>query len=509
MEVESVPHSRDLNQIIKILFLLGVLFSCLILLVHQGLPFLDCPNHLSRYYFLTRDFGSPLYNQYYTSNFKIIPNIGVDVLMALIGRVVDASLGLRLLLCGTILSASLGYAKLSLRRNEGRWHPALILIPLTLFSFSMVLGFLNFVLAASILPWAIYLYEKHESLRIRFAVVFVFTMILFFCHLMVAVLLLIMIGSKLLTAPKGKDKLAGFGSILFSMVVMAALLKTSTVSGEGSQIVFSTVVEKFKFFFSCMSFGPWWMVVNGLTYLGFLALILTKNANIDRDDRVLLIVLFAFYLVCPFGFKITANMDGRIPAILFSLFLATARFKPNAESSQVRVVSFGLAAALFANLASIYAVVHRGDQEAKKMRTILSAIPTGDSLFIGDISQWRADHRANWYPAYRMLAYYTAIDRPLFISGMFVYPSQQPIILKPGLEGLGYATRSHEMGASVSQQVNEALDELKPRQLMMKSIGVKQSWFFFVNYESTGYDGISIPGTVYQDKNYLLAHVDN
>ena len=105
-------------------------------MVHQGLPFLDYPNHLARYYMLTRDFGTPLYNQYYANNFRIIPNIGVDFLMAGLGRVVDPAIGLRLLLAGTICFACYGYSKLSRLRNIGDWHPALIILPVTLFSFS-------------------------------------------------------------------------------------------------------------------------------------------------------------------------------------------------------------------------------------------------------------------------------------------------------------------------------------------------------------------------------------
>ena len=436
--------------------------------------------------------------------------MGVDVLMAGIGRIMDPSLGLRILLAGTILSASMGYAKLSLLRNKGLWHPAVILIPLTLFSFSMILGFLNFVLAASILPWAIYWYEKNEGATARFVNVLLFTLVLFFCHLMVAALLLIIVAAKLASHPKGKEKLIGIGSVGGALLMIAVLYKVSSVSTEASTIVFSTIVEKLKFFFSCMSFGPGWMATNGLTFLAFGALLIIGFSGIKRDDKIVLFTLLGFYAICPFGFKITANMDGRIPAILFTLFLATLRYEPSgAFQARFKSASIAFFIIVLVNLVSIFAVIRRGDQEARKMRGILREIPEGDTLFIADISQWRADHRANWYPAYRMLAFYTAIDRPIFISGLFSYPSQQPVILKPELQGVGYATRAFKESDTVESQVRETMSEIRPRLTLMKKLGINKSWIFFVNYESTGYSGIQIPGKVYEDKNYVLAHVDN
>lgn len=507
MDVSSISQTKATSQTIKILFLIGVVLSCLIILVNQNLPFLDYPNHLARYYLLTRDYQSPLYNQFYANNFRVIPNIGVDVLMAGFGRIIEPSLALRILLIGTIASASLGYAKLSLLRNQGQWHPAVILIPLTLFSFSLILGFLNFVLAASVLPWAIYLYERYPDAKARFVTVGVFSIILFFCHMMVAVLLLVIVGSKLFASPSGRTKWIGLGSIALCMLAMAALFKISSVSGEASTIVFTSLIGKLKFFLSCLAFGPWWSIVNSLTFIGFISLFWLGYANIDREDQVVLIGLLLFYIACPFGFKITANMDGRIPAILFALYLSMSRLKEHSPN-RMGQLSVGLFAILLFNLSSVFAIATRGDQEARKMRSILRQVPTGDALFIADISQWRADHRENWFPPYRMQAYYTEIDRPLFISGLFAFPSQQPVILKPQLSKLGYATRQYKQDDSVKYQVATAWNELPKKFQLAKLAGVKRCWVFFVNFGSTGYTGIDLPNTVFQDKTYLLTKVD-
>ena len=481
------------------------MFSCLIILVHQGLPFLDYPNHLARYYMLTRDFGTPLYNQYYANNFRIIPNIGVDFLMAGLGRVVDPAIGLRLLLAGTICFACYGYSKLSRLRNIGDWHPALIILPVTLFSFSFILGFLNFVLASSLLPYAIYLYEKHEGRTTRIAIVLASVLILFFCHMMVAVLFLLVI----IAAPKSKEKAVGIATVVGSLVLMAVLYKLSSVSEEHSVIVLSTVAEKFKFFFSSMAFGPWWMISNGLSFLALAVLFFLGYPALEKQDRVLLLSLFVFYILCPEGFKLSGNFDGRVPPLIFSLIIATSKLKPFQVGNRFQILTYGLFAVLTVNLVSVFAVIRRSDVEAHKMRDILMKVPTGEALFIADISQWSAIHRGHWYPAYKMMPFYTAMDRPLFISGIFTFSSQQPIVLKPGLEKLGFATQIYKPSDSVDFQVKKSMSDLQTRFELLKSIGVKQSWVFFVNYESTGYDGVQVPGTVYVDRNYLLAHIDN
>jgi hypothetical protein len=271
---------------------------------------------------LTRDYDTPLYNQYYANNFRIIPNIGVDFLMAGIGRIVDPALGLRLLLAGTICFASYGYAKLSRLRNNGDWHPALIILPVTLFSFSFVLGFLNFVLASSMLPYAIYLYEKYERRGARMVIILTSVLILFFCHMMVAVLLLLIIFSKLIAAQKSKERMIGIATVVGSLVLLTVLYKLSSVSEEHSVVILSTVAEKFKFFFSSLAFGPWWAITNGLSFLALGILFYFGYPALEKSDRILLLTLFIFYILCPEGFKLSGNFDGRVPPLIFSFILA-------------------------------------------------------------------------------------------------------------------------------------------------------------------------------------------
>ncbi len=509
MEEIELPNRTDSDRIVKIFYFLGVFISCLVILLHQNIPFPDYPNHLARYYLLTRDYNTPLYHQFYVDNFRIIPNIGVDALMAGIGRLIDPALGLRLLVCGMLASSGLGFAKLSMLRNNGELNPSMVLFPVLTFSFSLILGFLNFVLAASFLPWAIYLYEIARNVKYRALVIGVFSIIFFFCHLLIAVLWIFIVGIKLVLEKKSKDRLIGIATVVLTLLAMIVLYKFSSVSEEHSTIAFSTIYAKIKYFFGFIAYGPWWPITSGLALLGFVLLGFQKYFVIGKEDKVIIIGLIIFYLVCPFGFRITANMDARVPPIILMLLLAMARPNPSNPGLKVN----GLASILFGisliNLASVFVIVNKGDREANRMRDILRVIPAGESLFIADVSQWNMRHRESWFPSYKMLAYFTAIDRPLFISGIFTYPSQQPVIMKPGLETLAYASPDVREHAPVSEQVNSILSQIAPRQKLLKSIDVRSTWVFFVNYERSGYDDVQMPGAVYQDKNYLLVHLDN
>ena len=509
MDEVEISGQIGSQKLIRVFYFLGIVISCLIILLHQNIPFPDYPNHLARYYLLTRDYNSALYSQFYANNFRIIPNVGVDVLMAGIGRIVEPALGLRLLVCAMITASSLGFAKLSMLRNDGKLNPCMVLFPVLTFSFSLILGFLNFVLAASLLPWAIYLYENARFIKYRSLTITLFTLVFFFFHLMIAVLWTLIILAKLVLEDKSRSRLIAVATVALTVIGMVVLYKFSSVSDEHSTVAFSSIYSKIKYFFGFIAYGPWWPLTSGLALIGFAILGFQKYFVITKDDKLVLLVLFLFYLVCPFGFRITANMDARSPPIILTLLLAMARPNQDRSNSNPTLLVSILFGIVMVNLTSVFVIVNKGDREADRMRSILKQIPAGDSLFIADVSQWNMRHRENWFPSYKMLAYFTAIDRPLFISGIFTFPSQQPVIMKPGLEDLAYASPDFPQHTPVPKQVDTIMAQIASRREKLKSIHVKSSWVFFVNYEVSGYDNVNIPGVVFRDKNYLLVHVDN
>lgn len=508
---EAQAKQQDL--LTKNLFLLGIVLSCALLLTFQNLPFLDYPNHLSRYYMLTRDFDTPLFRQYYETNFRIIPNIGVDLVMGLLGRIVDPALGLRLLLCGTVCLSSFGYAKLSLKRNDGRWHPALILLPLTFFSYSLVLGFLNFVFASALLPIGVYWFERFDKQSARTSLVFIFTMVLFFCHMFAAVLFLAIIATKLVFESKGNSRTIGLANIAVTFLVMVALYKLSTVSDEHSAIVMTPFLTKIKYLFSFMVIGPFWKVTSGLAFLGFAIIFGLWFKPMPREDKWLIGALLLVFAACPEGFKLSGNFDGRIPAILFSFLIAFARFQPENQPKWRNLAPFIFAIIATTNLASLFVVIRKSDVEARKIRGILQVVPAGDALFIADLSTWRELHRDTWYPTHRMLPFYTAIDRPLFISGMFTYPSQQPVVLRKELKQVGFATNTNPEGTPIEEQINLAMNRLDEKFAMLRKVGVRSAWVIFINYQSSGFPNfMAAPKDVsfeakYQDETYTLFQV--
>ncbi len=504
---QPVPSSR----IIPILLGLGVAIACLILLVYQNPPFLDMPNHLARYYLMTRDLHSPLFEQYYATNYRIIPNVGVDFLMAIIGRIVDPQIGLRLLLCACVIGSTWGFAKLSRLRNPEYWHPAIILLPVTVLSYSLFLGFLNFVLASAMLPLFLVLYETRRTTPGRICAILAATLILFFCHLMAAVLFLGVVAVQLIMEEKNSKRTSGLATVLGSLFLMAVLYKLSSVSDEHSAVVFSSPASKVKYFFSSLVYGPWWKESAGVAFLALAALLIANFRNIAKSDKIVLLGLLVFFLLCPEGVRLSGNFDARVPAILFAFFLAYCR---TGERPPTSTWTFGLAAAMLVYVGSFGLVVRRSDAEAHKMRDILRTVPANAALFIADFNFSRADHRGAWYPAYRMLPFYTAIDRPLFISGIFTFPSRQPVIMKDGLSKLGFATRGTPPGTSIDEQMNIAGDDLETHLKILDKMGVRDCWVFCVNYESSGFPerGLKLESKRQQDfvpgdANYRLIHV--
>lgn len=157
------PHVPDRANIRKgseartaVMATILTVIACLVpLFVTPVLPLIDFYAHVARYYILGNIVTDPTLSENYVPMWRLLPNLGLDVLGAMVMAVFPPLLGAKLLAALVILAPFFGALSLC-RALHGR--TTLINVALAgLLSFSFILawGFANFILGLGIGLWGL------------------------------------------------------------------------------------------------------------------------------------------------------------------------------------------------------------------------------------------------------------------------------------------------------------------------------------------------------------------
>lgn len=178
------------------LLLLGIFLVALIpLFATPVLPFIDFYNHVARYFILANIDSSPLFQQNYRSNWTILPNVGLDVIVTGLMTVLPEAVVPRLTI---ILIFAVQYSGILFfnRALTGRTSPlvALLIVPL-LYSFILNWGFANFLLGLGLVFWAAgWWLRQRRRLPVALPVACLLATAIFFVHGLAFALYGILIG---------------------------------------------------------------------------------------------------------------------------------------------------------------------------------------------------------------------------------------------------------------------------------------------------------------------------
>ncbi len=112
-------------------------------------PLTDLPEHMGRYRIELAGAASPLRARFYDFHWSFIANLGVDLLIVPVSAVFGLELGVKLIVIGIVALTVLGSLWVA-REAHGRVPPtALFALPLA-YSFPLIWGFLNFLLAMAL-----------------------------------------------------------------------------------------------------------------------------------------------------------------------------------------------------------------------------------------------------------------------------------------------------------------------------------------------------------------------
>jgi hypothetical protein len=162
---------------------------CLLLLAPLMLvdvpPLLDYPNHLARAFVLAAGSSDPILSRMYAAHWAIIPNLGTDLLLLPLLQVLPVYIAGHVVIGMAIVLPVIGTIAYS-RATFGRASAWPLASALIAYNAALLLGFLNFVLAAGL---ALLLGAAWIAWRDRYpcrtiVLVAVGSIAVFFCHLM-------------------------------------------------------------------------------------------------------------------------------------------------------------------------------------------------------------------------------------------------------------------------------------------------------------------------------------
>jgi len=168
------------------------------LLVPPVLPLADLGGHLGRYAIQLDGGRDPYLAQWYTFRWLLIPNLGVDLVVQLLGPVIGLEMAVRLAVFTAAFLKAFGILATS-RLVHGRITPfAVIALPLV-YAHSMVYGFLNYTLSLGLLWCSLALWiamTARGAIKRRWAVFAAISTVMWTCHLVGWALLCIAAGSQ-------------------------------------------------------------------------------------------------------------------------------------------------------------------------------------------------------------------------------------------------------------------------------------------------------------------------
>ncbi|MEI7577916.1 MAG: hypothetical protein WCK51_13570 [Armatimonadota bacterium] len=380
----------------------------------------------------------------------------------------------------------------------------MLLLPMTALSYSYLLGFVNFALALSLLPWALMSTLKPRDVKWWLRLI-AWSTALFFCHffawMIFAYLTLVWFQFRSGTKPKAAETIA----LLLVFLAYVALYKLSPSSTEESRIIWSSPADKVKFFFATFVFGPFWKLSSGAFFLLLLGLICAKSFRLTPDSGKVLVAILVLFLICPMGLSIGGNFDARIPAILFTFLVALSGF--NATQRFSRAVVWISAAVTITHLGTVAAAMIRTDAEASRVRSILAAIPANSVVTVLGLNFGQATHRDTWYPNYNMLQFVAVPERPMHVQGIFSYPTQQPVVVKNGLQAALPILSNDKEGRIESQQ--RGFDQWRAHiSEKLAPFGINRVYVFVIDHRSTSALLKTTDEVLFEDATYKLIRCD-
>lgn len=408
-------------------------------------PVLDYPNHLGRYFVLAHP-DDPFLSQIYKPHWRLLPNLGMDVLGAGLLQLTSVHVGGRILLALSLFAPVIGvivYSRVAFRRFS-YWPLASGLIA---YNGIFFLGFMNFLLSLGLafIGAAYWMVQRRRGDWSTPLVGAVAAALIYFCHIFGVILFAILITaqemSRLLAARRSGTLTViatakAFGLLAFVVVPTILLYLVGPLSG-GAAAPGAWLGDR-KFW---TAFTPF-MTTNvdltlwtGLAVVSLIALC-WRNATLAPGSLLAMLALAVLFIAAPTSIKGGSFVDVRMPLMMAMLLFAGVQ--PRFNAAEAVVAGWAVAALIIVRTGYVSATRIEHRRDLADLHTAIAPMPPLSRVLlargISGVKSQPGEVSSRVLPGmYRLDGHWPAliaIERRAFWPLMFADSNQQPLEIK-------------------------------------------------------------------------------
>lgn len=353
-------------------------------------PVLDYPNHLARLYVLAFGPGDPVLSAMYQPEWRLVPNLAIDLVGPPLMQVMPVDVVGRILLAGSLVAPVAGVivyhrAVFGVRS----WWP--LASAVVAFNGIFFMGFMNFLYGVGIAFMGAALWIRFIDRRPLVAIAGCagVAVVLFLCHLVGILFLALLIGSRELAGvwqlradrKEAIRRALWRGAAIGVALVPALVLYRYSVVSETSAGMkwvepFRKLIELLVPF---MTYGKS-LTLAAFVLVGAAFILLWRNTLVDAGSAIAFVVLLAVYAAAPGEMKSVAFVDTRLTAILG--FLAFAGIRPVVPVRAAATVAAGAAMLLVVQTGFVAYVWHDHRRDLAEFRESIRPVEPGARVLV-------------------------------------------------------------------------------------------------------------------------------
>ncbi|HVU29823.1 MAG TPA: hypothetical protein VHE36_05425 [Sphingomicrobium sp.] len=344
-------------------------------------PLVDLLGHMGRYRVELDLANSPWLQQYYDYHWAAIGNLGVDLLVIPLGKLLGLEPAVKLIVIAIPPMTAAGFLWVA-REVHGRIPPTAFFALPFIYGFPFLFGFVNFALSVALAFLAFGLWLRLGRLDrtvVREWVFVPISLVVFFCHTYGWGLLGLMCFSADAVRLHDRGRTwwragleAGLRTSVMALPILIMLIWRSETHG-GQTVDWFDWQMKWRWIYSALRDNWKWLDIGSLVVaaLVFLYALLSRKLTLSRNLAFSAIVLAAAFAIIPrivFG---SAYADMRLAPYVIAVALLAIRFRgqPDRRTAQVLAV-LGLLFFAVRTSANTISLGFAGADQTAKLRAI-------------------------------------------------------------------------------------------------------------------------------------------
>lgn len=340
------------RQVERLLWLVLPVLAALPLLCSSLPPLTDLPAHIGRFAVQLGYGTDPGLKQWYSFAWALVPNLGVDILVQVLGPVFGLERSVHWIVTTIPVLHVLGTLLLS-KVVHGRITSTAVLATPLAYGLVLNFGFVNYALSIglALIGAAVWIWLGRKGRPVLRAILFVPAgSVLWVCHLAGWAVFCVIAGCDAFTAARarGHPLLPAAARAALTMMPLAAGPLAGIMaspSGDGGAIVFSSLTSKVYWLKTVIwDAWPWWDLASAGVLVTLTAWVWSSHRfSLDRGLALAGAALVLLYVVLPFGMGGSFYADMRLAPVMLTLLLVAAR---PVEDTSERLVILMMAGAL-------------------------------------------------------------------------------------------------------------------------------------------------------------------